>query len=39
MATNLDAWLEVAPESVSGIARAFGDIARAKGMRQVAKEP
>ena len=33
-----DAWLEEAPEDVAGIARALGDIARAKGMSQVAKD-
>jgi len=38
MAAYLDAWLEEAPEDVSGIARALGDIARAKGMSQVAKD-
>lgn len=38
MAAYLDAWLEEAPDDVSGIARALGDIARAKGMSQVAKE-
>lgn len=38
MAAYLDAWLEEAPDDVSGIARALGDIARAKGMTQVAKE-
>jgi probable addiction module antidote protein len=38
MAAYLDAWLEEAPEDVSGIARARGDIARAKGMSQVAKD-
>ena len=38
MAAFLDAWLEEAPEDVSGIARALGDIARAKGMSQVAKD-
>ena len=38
MAAYLDAWLEEAPEDVSGIARALGDIARAKGMSLVAKE-
>ncbi|MCA9643488.1 MAG: putative addiction module antidote protein [Myxococcales bacterium] len=37
-AAYLDAWLEEAPDDVSGIARALGDIARAKGMSQVAKE-
>ena len=38
MAAYLDAWLEDAPEDMSGIARALGDIARAKGMSQVAKD-
>jgi probable addiction module antidote protein len=38
MAAYLDAWLEEAPDDVSGIARALGDIARAKGMSLVAKE-
>jgi probable addiction module antidote protein len=38
MAAYLDAWLDEAPDDVSGIARALGDIARAKGMSQVAKE-
>jgi probable addiction module antidote protein len=38
MAAYLDAWLEEAPDDVSGIARALGDIARAKGMTLVAKE-
>lgn len=38
MAAYLDAWLEDAPDDISGIARALGDIARAKGMSQVAKE-
>ncbi len=38
MAAYLDAWLEEAPEDVSGIARALGDVARAKGMSQVAKD-
>lgn len=37
-AAYLDAWLEEAPDDISGIARALGDIARAKGMSQVAKE-
>lgn len=32
MAAYLDAWLKEAPGDVSGIARALGDIARAKGM-------
>lgn len=38
MAAYLDAWLDDASDDVSGIARALGDIARAKGMSQVAKE-
>lgn len=38
MAAYLDAWLTEAPEDASGIARALGDIARAKGMSLVAKE-
>ena len=38
MAAYLDAWLTDAPDDAAGIARALGDIARAKGMTQVAKE-
>ncbi|MCO5120228.1 MAG: putative addiction module antidote protein [Burkholderiaceae bacterium] len=38
MAAYLDAWLEEAPDDPSGIARALGDVARAKGMSQVAKD-
>lgn len=38
MAAYLDAWLAEAPEDVTGIARALGDIARAKGMAEVARE-
>ena len=38
MAAYLDAWLTEAPDDVSGIARALGDIARAKGMSQVARD-
>jgi probable addiction module antidote protein len=38
MAAYLDAWLEEAPDDAAGIARALGDIARAKGMAQVAKD-
>ena len=38
MAAYLDAWLEEAPDDGPGIARALGDIARAKGMAQVAKD-
>src|SRR5437870_7479002 len=38
MAAYLDAWLDDAPDDPAGIARALGDIARAKGMSQVAKD-
>lgn len=38
MAAYLDAWLMDAPEDAAGIARALGDIARAKGMTQVARD-
>jgi probable addiction module antidote protein len=38
MAAYLDAWLEEAPDDTAGIARALGDIARAKGMTQVARD-
>lgn len=38
MAAYLEAWLDEAPDDASGIARALGDIARAKGMGQVAKQ-
>jgi probable addiction module antidote protein len=31
MAAYLDAWLAEAPDDAAGIARALGDIARAKG--------
>lgn len=37
MAAYLDAWLSEAPDDVAGIARALGDIARAKGMSEVAR--
>ena len=37
MAAYLEAWLDEAPDDATGIARALGDIARAKGMGQVAK--
>lgn len=37
-AAYLDAWLSEAPDDVAGIARALGDIARAKGMSQVARD-
>ena len=38
MAEYLDAWLFEASDDVAGIARALGDIARAKGMSKVARE-
>ncbi|MGA0611605.1 addiction module antidote protein [Caldimonas sp. KR1-144] len=38
MAAYLDAWLVEAPDDAAGIARALGDIARARGMSQVARE-
>ena len=38
MAAYLDAWLDEAPDDAAGIARALGDIVRAKGMTQVAKD-
>ena len=38
MAAYLDAWLAEAPEDAAGIAKALGDIARAKGMSQVARD-
>jgi probable addiction module antidote protein len=38
MAAYLDAWLEEAPEDAVGIARALGDMARAKGLTQVARD-
>jgi len=38
MAAYLDAWLIEAPDDAAGIARALGDIARVKGMTQVAKD-
>jgi probable addiction module antidote protein len=38
MAAYLDAWLEEAQDDAAGIARALGDIARAKGMSQVARD-
>ncbi len=38
MAAYLDAWLEEAPDDATGIAKALGNIARAKGMTQVAKD-
>ncbi len=38
MAAYLDAWLAEATDDAPGIARALGDIARAKGMTQVARD-
>ena len=38
MAAYVDAWLAEAPDDAAGIARALGDIARAKGMAQVARD-
>ena len=38
MAAYLDAWLAESPDDVAGIARALGDIARAQGMTQVARD-
>ena len=38
MAEYLDAWFVEAPDDSAGIARALGDIARAKGMTQVARD-
>ena len=38
MAAYLDAWLNEAPDDVSGITRALGDLARARGMTQVARD-
>ena len=38
MAAYLDVWFDEFPDDISGIARAVGDIARAKGMTQVAKD-
>ena len=37
MAAYLDAWFEEAPDDAAGIARALGDIARAKGMTHTVK--
>jgi probable addiction module antidote protein len=38
MAAYFDTWLDEFPDDVSGILRAVGDIARAKGMTKVAKD-
>lgn len=37
-AAYLEAWLTDAPDDAAGIARALGDIARARGMAQVARD-
>lgn len=38
MAAYLGAWLTDAPDDTAGIARALGDLARAKGMSQVSRD-
>ena len=38
MAAYLDAWFAEAPDDAAGIARALGDIARARGMAQAARD-
>jgi len=38
MAAYLDAWLDEAPDDAAGISRAIGEIARARGMSQVARD-
>jgi probable addiction module antidote protein len=38
LAAYLDVWFDEFPDDISGIARAVGDIARTKGMTQVAKD-
>lgn len=38
MASYLDAWFTEAPDDVAGIIRALGDVARARGMSQVARD-
>jgi probable addiction module antidote protein len=38
IAAYFDACLDEAPDDAAGITRALGDIARAKGMTQVAKD-
>lgn len=38
LAAYLDAWLAEAPDDAPGIARALGDMARAKGITQVARD-
>lgn len=38
IAEFINAWLDEAPDDAAGITRALGDIARAKGMSQVAHD-
>ena len=38
MAAYLDAWLDECPDDAAGIARALGNVARAKGMSQIARD-
>jgi probable addiction module antidote protein len=38
IAAYLEAWFEEAPDDAVGIGRALGDIARARGMTQVARD-
>ncbi len=38
MAAYLDAWFEEAPDDAAGITKALGNIARAKGMSQLARD-
>jgi probable addiction module antidote protein len=38
MSAYLDAWLTESPDDAAGIARALGDIARARGMSQIARD-
>jgi probable addiction module antidote protein len=38
MVAYLDAWLADVPDDAQGIVRALGDIARTKGMSQVARD-
>jgi probable addiction module antidote protein len=38
IAAYLDAWFTEAPDDIAGIIRALGDVARAQGMSQVARD-
>lgn len=38
MASYLDAWLQEHPDDAAGIARAIGNVARASGMTDIARE-